>query len=158
MRFAPSEENDGADKRIVYILRSDADPARHYIGITNDVRERLDWHNDGPCGHTVHHRPWSVVVSMEFRNERGAARFEKYLKSGSGRAFTKRHFGAVDNDRTRRQTAAVRPRRDTPSKACPLLRRGKVSPICPARNTVLPISQEGQMTCINSVRKGQFSD
>jgi putative endonuclease len=96
----------GAEKRIVYILRSDAAPARHYIGITNDMRGRLDWHNDGPCGHTVHHRPWSLVVSMEFRNERQAARFEKYLKSGSGRAFTKRHFGAVGNDLTTDETEA----------------------------------------------------
>jgi hypothetical protein len=31
-------------------------------------------------------------VSLEFPNESAAARFEKYLKSGSGRAFAKRHF------------------------------------------------------------------
>ena len=41
---------------------------------------------------SLEHRPWSLVVTMEFRNEREAVRFEKYLKSGSGRAFTKRHF------------------------------------------------------------------
>src|SRR5919106_6233663 len=85
----------GIEKRIVYILRSDADPSRHYIGITNDLRGRLDWHNHGPGGHTTNHRPWSVVVSMEFPSEHEARRFEKYLKSGSGRAFTKRHFGAL---------------------------------------------------------------
>lgn len=35
---------------------------------------------------------------MQFRTEKDAVRFEKYLKSGSGRAFTNRHFGdeAVD--------------------------------------------------------------
>jgi predicted GIY-YIG superfamily endonuclease len=82
----------GVEKRIVYILRSDSDPARHYVGITNDVHARLDWHNHGPCGHTTNHRPWSLVVSMEFRSENEAVRFEKYLKSGSGRAFAKRHF------------------------------------------------------------------
>ncbi len=37
-------------------------------------------------------RPWSVVVSIEFQTERDAVRFEKYLKSGSGRSFAKRHF------------------------------------------------------------------
>jgi predicted GIY-YIG superfamily endonuclease len=83
----------GGDKRIVYILRSDLNPERHYVGITSDLVNRLDWHNHGPCGHTVHERPWSVVVSMELPTEREAVRFEKYLKSGSGRAFTKRHFG-----------------------------------------------------------------
>jgi hypothetical protein len=29
---------------------------------------------------------------LEFPDERAAAHFEKYLKSGSGRAFAKRHF------------------------------------------------------------------
>ena len=82
----------GLEKRIVYILRSDADPSRHYVGITNDVVARLDWHNRGPSGYTVSGRPWRVVVSIEFPNERTAARFEEYLKSGSGRAFAKRHF------------------------------------------------------------------
>ena len=85
----------GIEKRIVYILRSQADPRRHYVGITDDLRARLDWHNDGPCGYTTRYRPWSVVVSMEFPTEAAARRFEKYLKSGSGRAFASRHFGAA---------------------------------------------------------------
>jgi hypothetical protein len=29
----------GIEKRIVYILRSDADPACHYVGITTNVRD-----------------------------------------------------------------------------------------------------------------------
>ena len=82
---------DGVDKRIVYIIRSDADPARHYVGITSNFRDRLEWHNHGPCGHTISHRPWSLVVAMEFQTQRDAVRFEKYVKSGSGRAFASRH-------------------------------------------------------------------
>jgi predicted GIY-YIG superfamily endonuclease len=82
----------GIGKRFVYIIRSDSDPERHYVGITSDVNERLEWHNHGPCGHTLEHRPWSVVVTIEFPTEAEAVRFEKYLKSGSGRAFAKRHF------------------------------------------------------------------
>jgi putative endonuclease len=79
-------------QRFVYILRSESDPNRHYVGRTANVDDRLDWHNAGPSGLTAHHRPWQVVVSLEFPHEREAVRFEKYLKSGSGRAFTKRHF------------------------------------------------------------------
>lgn len=80
-------------KRTVYVLRSESDPNRHYVGITSDLELRLWWHNHGPGGgHTESNRPWSVVVSIEFRTERDARRFEKYLKSGSGRAFAKRHF------------------------------------------------------------------
>ena len=80
-------------KRIVDVIRSQSDPARHSVGITSNVRDRLEWH--GPSGHTLSHRPWTIVVLMEFPTEREAVRFAKYLKSGSGRAFTKRHFGAV---------------------------------------------------------------
>src|SRR6186713_2350724 len=70
----------GVEKRIVYIVRSNTDPSRHYVGITNDLDERLEWHNHGPSGHTVAHRPWSLVVSMQFPSEQEAARFERYLK------------------------------------------------------------------------------
>jgi hypothetical protein len=38
------------------------------------------------------HKPWTLVVALEFTDEALAKRFEKYLKSGSGRAFAKRHF------------------------------------------------------------------
>jgi putative endonuclease len=70
----------------------ETDPSRHYVGRASNVDDRLDWHNAGPSGYTVHHRPWSVVVIVEFPDEGAAVRFERYLKSGSGRAFAKRHF------------------------------------------------------------------
>jgi predicted GIY-YIG superfamily endonuclease len=83
----------GIGKRFVYIVRSDVDPSRHCVGVTSDVDNRLEWHNHGPCGHTAEHRPWSLVVIIEFPTEQQAVRFERYLKSGSGRGFAKRHFG-----------------------------------------------------------------
>ena len=82
-------------KRFVYILRSDAAPNRYYVGLTTDVEQRLHWHNAGPSGVTIPNRPWSLVVSLEFADARTAWRFERYLKTGSGRAFAKRHFGRV---------------------------------------------------------------
>jgi predicted GIY-YIG superfamily endonuclease len=82
----------GFGKRFVYILRSDSDPRRHYVGITSNPDNRLRWHNEGLVGHTVSHRPWFFVVVIEFPAELEARRFERYLKSGSGRAFSKRHF------------------------------------------------------------------
>lgn len=86
---------EGIGQRFVYILRSERDPARHYVGRTADVIERLRWHNEGPAGQTVRHRPWRVIVAIEFPDGGAAARFERYLKSGSGRAFAKRHFGGA---------------------------------------------------------------
>jgi putative endonuclease len=76
----------------VYVIRSDADPSRHYVGITSNMRDRLEWHNHGPSGHAGSRRPWSLVVSMEFANEPEALRFEKYLNTGSGRPFATRHL------------------------------------------------------------------
>ena len=86
----------GLEKRIVYIMRSDAEPSRHYVGITDYVDARLDWHNGGPSGYTVNYRPWSLVVTIQFRTEKDARRFERYLKSGSGRAFARRHFAPAE--------------------------------------------------------------
>jgi predicted GIY-YIG superfamily endonuclease len=82
----------GIGRRFVYILRSDSNPDRHYVGVTSDFEVRLDWHNAGASGITRYNAPWSPLVVIEFPNEDTAVRFEKYLKSGSGRAFAKRHF------------------------------------------------------------------
>jgi predicted GIY-YIG superfamily endonuclease len=88
----------GIGKRFVYVLRSESDPERHYVGCTTDVANRLEWHNFGPDGQTRRHRPWRVLVSLEFPDESTALRFEKYLKSGSGRAFATRHFAPEGPD------------------------------------------------------------
>jgi putative endonuclease len=82
-------------KNFVYVLRSDRDPARHYTGLTSNVERRLRWHNAGQNVDTARDRPWHLVVAFQFSDERVARRFEKYLKSGSGREFAKRHFGRI---------------------------------------------------------------
>lgn len=87
----------GIGKRFVYVLRSESDPTKHYVGVTAHVEERAEWHNFGPSGQTVRHRPWSLIVVIEFADERTALAFERYLKSGSGRAFARRHFSPPDN-------------------------------------------------------------
>jgi putative endonuclease len=79
-------------KHIVYILRSVPEPKRPYIGLTHGVDARLTAHNAGRCAHTARYRPWGLVAAIILADERTAIRFERYLKSGSGRAFAKRHF------------------------------------------------------------------
>jgi putative endonuclease len=79
-------------KRSVYVLRSIPAPERYYVGLTSDVESRLMTHNSGGSQHTALIRPWELVASIEFANENSAIAFEKYLKTGSGRAFAKRHF------------------------------------------------------------------
>ncbi|HXK39803.1 MAG TPA: GIY-YIG nuclease family protein [Candidatus Paceibacterota bacterium] len=81
-----------APKCCVYVLRSKRNSTRYYTGVTSDWRARLDAHNSGKCPHTVDGRPWEVDVLIEFADERRALLFERYLKSGSGCAFAKRHL------------------------------------------------------------------
>ena len=85
----------GPPKRTVYIIQSEAERSKFYTGITNDLPNRIYWHNRGACRQTAEHRPWSLVVALDFRTEIDAVRFERYLKSGSGRAFAKRHFAPL---------------------------------------------------------------
>ena len=76
----------------VYILRSKSDRTRYYTGVTSNWRARIDAHNDGRCSHTARYRPWEIDVLVQFTDERRARAFERYLKSGSGCAFAKRHL------------------------------------------------------------------
>jgi len=80
------------DKRFVYVLKNSEPEPRYYVGLTSNARQRLADHNDGHCPHTAKSRPWKHHVVIEFSDEQRAVRFERYLKSGSGRAFAKRHF------------------------------------------------------------------
>jgi putative endonuclease len=79
-------------KRSVYVLKNHGHPPRYYTGVTADVRSRLAAHDTGRCRHTASARPWEVDLVIEFADEERAVRFERYLKSGSGVAFSKRHL------------------------------------------------------------------
>jgi putative endonuclease len=76
----------------VYILQSQSYPDRHYAGITEDLKSRLKQHNAGEVFHTAKYRPWIIKNYFAFNDRQKAYAFEKYLKSGSGRAFAKKHF------------------------------------------------------------------
>ena len=78
--------------KYVYMLESLAAPERHYVGGTLDLRRRFAEHNRGESPHTSKHRPWRLVGYVAFSDHEKADKFEAYLKSGSGRAFAKRHF------------------------------------------------------------------
>lgn len=78
--------------RYVYILRSKDDPERHYVGVTLDLRSRLRRHNAGEVTHTAKYAPWAIKTCIAFSDEARAIAFEKYLKSPSGRAFSKKRL------------------------------------------------------------------
>jgi len=62
-----------------------------YIGCTNDLKDRKSRHDKGQIPATKGRLPVKLVLYFAFSNKYTAFNFEKYLKSGSGRAFIKRH-------------------------------------------------------------------
>jgi predicted GIY-YIG superfamily endonuclease len=81
-----------AQKCFVYVIRSIGIPTRYYSGLTSNVDDRTAAHNAGLSPHTASGRPWELIAAVEFANQERATAFERYLKTGSGRAFAKRHL------------------------------------------------------------------
>ncbi len=79
----------------VYLLRSETDPERTYVGFTSDLKQRLADHNAGKSKHTSKYRPWIVETYLAFSDEKKAREFERYLKSSSGIAFARKRLRSV---------------------------------------------------------------
>ena len=75
-----------------YILESETTPGEFYRGHTDGLKRRVTEHNAGKCTHTSKLRPWKVKFYAAFETLALAQEFERYLKSGSGHAFAKRHL------------------------------------------------------------------
>ena len=76
----------------VYILQSDIEPRRFYIGCTRDLRDRFARHNRGEVRYTSKWKPWRIKTYVAFSDREQAKKFERYLKGSSGRAFLKKHL------------------------------------------------------------------
>ena len=75
----------------VYTLESLSNPSQIYTGQTQNLKQRLKEHNSGHVPHTSKFIPWQIRSATAFKSRERALAFERYLKSGSGRAFLKRH-------------------------------------------------------------------
>jgi predicted GIY-YIG superfamily endonuclease len=74
----------------VYILRC-ADNTT-YTGCTSNLDQRLHAHNNGEVAYTSTRLPIKLVTYIAFDNKYNAYNFERYLKSGSGKAFAQKRF------------------------------------------------------------------
>src|SRR3989344_9430761 len=74
----------------VYILQNER--GRHYIGLTDNIDDRLSRHNRGEIPSTNKYKPWKIIHFATFLTREKAAAYEKYLKSGSGTTFRQRHL------------------------------------------------------------------
>ena len=64
----------------------------YYVGCTDDLKERIMRHQKGHVPATVGRLPIELEFYVAIKEKYQAFEFEKYLKSGSGRAFIKRHL------------------------------------------------------------------
>ena len=76
----------------VYILRDVATGQHHYIGVTQNLQERLSRHNACHVPHTSKFAPWYIETAIAFRDKQKAYAYERYLKTGAGRAYSIKHF------------------------------------------------------------------
>ncbi|MFA7653987.1 MAG: GIY-YIG nuclease family protein [Candidatus Magasanikbacteria bacterium] len=78
----------------VYVLENNE--GKHYTGSTSDLADRLKMHNDNTVTKSCFHRttykkgPWKIVFTKDFLLREEALRFEKFLKTGHGRAWLER--------------------------------------------------------------------
>ena len=71
--------------RHVYLLRCSDETI--YTGCTGNLKQRMKAHNDGQVSYTKSKLPFELITFITFTDKYKAYQFEKYLKSGSGKAF-----------------------------------------------------------------------
>jgi putative endonuclease len=72
----------------VYVIRSEKDPDRFYVGYSADLKRGLGEHNDG-TNHSTRGNAWRLVYYEAYATRDAAIRRERVLK-GDGR--TRRHL------------------------------------------------------------------
>ncbi|MBU4480192.1 GIY-YIG nuclease family protein [Patescibacteria group bacterium] len=71
----------------------------YYVGCTDNLKDRVERHKKGYVVATAKRLPIKLDFYIAIQNKYTAFEFEKYLKSGSGRAFTKKHLSKKENIR-----------------------------------------------------------
>ena len=80
----------------VYILRSIDHPKQTYVSSTSDLRSRLAQHIADKSIHTNKFKPWNLMAYVALPDKLLAETFERYLKTGSGRALASRRLITIN--------------------------------------------------------------
>ncbi len=64
----------------------------YYVGCTDDLDDRMERHEKGRVPATSNRLPIELEFYFAISDKYKTFEFEKYLKSGSGRAFINRHL------------------------------------------------------------------
>jgi predicted GIY-YIG superfamily endonuclease len=82
----------------VYILQ--CSDGSTYTGCTEDLKARFQRHQNGHVPATAPRLPVKLIFYCAFTDKYKAFDFEKYLKSGSGRAFMQKRFLSLNTGKT----------------------------------------------------------
>ena len=63
-----------------------------YVGCTDNIEDRMERHKNGHVPATANRLPIQLDFYFAIPDKYKAFEFEKYLKTGSGRAFINKHF------------------------------------------------------------------
>lgn len=76
------------NKHFVYVIWSEKF-CRKYVGMTENIENRLKEHNSGKTSSTKAFISWEIIYKEEFITRVEAREREKYLKTAAGRKFLK---------------------------------------------------------------------
>lgn len=76
--------------QFVYLLKCNDNSI--YTGCTSNLENRIIRHNRGEVHYTRNRLPVDLITYIAFKQKHKAYFFEKYLKSGSGKAFANKRF------------------------------------------------------------------
>jgi putative endonuclease len=74
----------------VYLLK--CVDSTYYTGCTCNLSDRINRHEKGEITYTKERLPIKLVTYIAFSDKYKAFEFERYLKSGSGKAFAQKRF------------------------------------------------------------------
>jgi putative endonuclease len=74
------------------LIESVSAQGERYLGMTSNLKQRLQEHNAGKSSHTSKFKPWKLTAYIAFTDRSKAEAFERYLKSGSGHAFARKRL------------------------------------------------------------------
>jgi predicted GIY-YIG superfamily endonuclease len=77
------EKLDYIGMTYVYILRSLTSQNQLYVGVSDNLPQRLNDHNQGKCRHTYKFKPWRLIYTEEFVLRADAFKREQQLKCWS---------------------------------------------------------------------------
>ena len=77
--------------KLYYVYVIESKEGFKYTGMTEDLEERLEQHNDRTLSFwTKRGTNWKLIYKEEFDNKTEALKKEKWLKTGVGREYLKK--------------------------------------------------------------------